>query len=49
VRFMPDMVMVAVHHPREDVTNDPKICVRILKDPLILCDGKGFGDHTRLL
>jgi hypothetical protein len=20
-----------------------------LKDPLILCDGKGFGDHTRLL
>jgi hypothetical protein len=20
-----------------------------LKDPLILCNGKGFGDHTRLL
>jgi hypothetical protein len=30
VRFMPDMVMVAVHHPREDVTNDPKICGRIV-------------------
>jgi hypothetical protein len=24
----------------------PRIC---LKDPLILYDGKGFGDHTRLL
>ena len=25
------------------------IHARFLRDPLILCDGKGFGDHTRLL
>jgi hypothetical protein len=30
VRFTPGMVMVAVHHPREGVTDDPKACVRIV-------------------
>jgi hypothetical protein len=30
VRFTLGMVMVAVHHPREGVTDDPKTCVRIV-------------------
>jgi len=30
VRFTPGMVMVAVHHPREGVTDEPKTCVRIV-------------------
>jgi hypothetical protein len=30
VRFTPGMVVVAVHHPREGVADDPKTCVRIV-------------------
>src|SRR3954471_2238499 len=29
-----------------ETTGDPG---HVLRDPLILCDGKGFGDYTRLL
>jgi hypothetical protein len=37
-------------HAVIEINSDEQKCyVLYLKDPLILCNGKGFGDHTRLL